>query len=829
MENNNVEKFNHGRIITTDVSKEMRTSFLDYSMSVIVSRALPDVRDGLKPVHRRILYSMNHLGMTSDRPHKKSARIVGDVIGKYHPHGDSAVYETMVRMSQPFSFRYPLIDGHGNFGSIDGDGAAAMRYTEARMSKIASEILKDIDKETVDWQDNYDGEEQEPVVLPAKFPNLLVNGTTGIAVGMATNIPPHNLKECIDATIAIMDNPEITAMEIMEDYMHGPDFPTGAFILGRSGIKKAYESGRGSVIMRAKTEIDIMKNGKPRIIVSEIPYMVNKANLVEKIASLVRDKHISGITDLRDESNLVGIRIVIELRKDIQPEVILNQLFRMTALQSTFGVNSVVLVKNRPMLLGVVDILKHYIDHQIDVTVRKTNFELKKAQARAHILEGLKIALDYIDEILKTIRASKDAQEALPKLIENFNLSEIQAKAILDMQFKRLTGLERQKIDEEHQGLVELITDLNDILSNHDRVLNIIKEDLINVKEKYGDDRRSKIIDADFDMQDEDLIPVEDIVVARTTNGYIKRITSDTYKVQNRGGKGIKGMSVNDDDIVDQVITMSTHDSILIFTNVGKVYRIKGYQVPEASRTSKGVPIVNLVSFDKDETVRTIVPVKKDNEEINYLFFVTQNGIIKKVSTDHFERINQNGKIAIKLKEDDELVMVKQTTGQDEIVIAASNGRVVRFKENTLKETSRIAMGVKGINTKGSKVIGIATSNEGKTLLVVSENGYGKKTDIDEYRLAKRGAVGVYTLKITNRNGPLVAFKAVNGDEDCIIMTDNGITIRINLDQVANSSRNTQGVKMINTAEDSIVSTVAIIPSEEEKTELNNDQNKDSE
>ncbi|MFV0478960.1 MAG: DNA gyrase subunit A [Anaerorhabdus sp.] len=819
MEDNkyNPEKFNHGKISTTDVSKEMRTSFLDYSMSVIVSRALPDVRDGLKPVHRRILYAMNDLGMTADKPHKKSARIVGDVIGKYHPHGDSAVYESMVRMSQPFSFRYPLVDGHGNFGSIDGDGAAAMRYTEARMSKIASEILKDIDKETVDWQDNYDGEEKEPVVLPSRFPNLLVNGTTGIAVGMATNIPPHNLGETIDATIAIMDNPDITVMELMEKYIQGPDFPTGAYILGRAGIKKAYETGHGSVVMRAKTNVEEMSNGKTRIIVTEIPYMVNKANLVEKIADLVRNKIIEGITDLRDESNRNGIRIVIELRKDVQAEVLLNQLYKTTALQSSFGVNNVVLVNNRPLQLGIIDTLKYYAEHQIDVTVRRTNYELKKAEDRAHILEGLKIALDHLDAILKTIRASKDPAEATPKLIEEFGLSEVQAKAILDMQFRRLTGLERQKIEDEHQELMVLIEDLKDILGNQTRVIEIIKKELVEVKEKYNDERRSEIIDADIDMEDEDLIPVEDIIIARTTQGYIKRIASDTYRVQNRGGKGVKGMSVNENDLIDQIVSMSTHDTLLAFSNQGKVYRIKGYNVPEASRVSKGIPIVNLMNLDKDEVIRTLVPIKKDNNEYKYLFFVTQNGIVKRVELNEFDSIRQNGKIAIGLKDNDELVMVKATTGNDEIIIAGSNGKAVRFDEKAIRAMGRVASGVKGFNTDGSKVVGIATSKEGEFILSISEKGYGKKSPLGEYRITNRGAKGVTTLKVTEKNGELVSFKAVSGLEDCMIMTDAGIVIRISLEQVSTYSRSTQGVRLINTDTESKVSTVAVVETEEQE------------
>ncbi len=605
----------------------------------------------------------------------------------------------------------------------------------------------------------------------------------------------------------------------METVIQGPDFPTGGYILGRAGIKKAYETGRGSVVVRAKSTVEEMNGGKSRIIVTEIPYMVNKANLVEKIATLTRDKSIDGITDLRDESNREGIRIVIELRKDVQVDVLLNQLYRMTSLQSSFGVNTIVLVNNRPKQLGIVDVLKHYIDHQIEVTVRRTKFELKKAENRAHILEGLKIALDNLDAILKTIRASKDPSEAIPKLIEEFKLSEIQAKAIMDMQFRRLTGLERQKIEDEHQGLMILIADLNDILSNHSRVVGIIREELLSVKEKYNDERRSEIIEADLDMQDEDLIPVEDIVIAMTTNGYIKRITADTYRVQNRGGKGVKGMAVNEDDLIDQMLSMSTHDILLAFSNRGKVYRIKGYQVPSASRTSKGIPVINLLSLEKDEVIKNLVPIKKDNNIYNFLFFVTQNGIVKRVSLEAFDSIRQNGKIAISLREDDELVMVKPTTGDDEIIIAGSNGKAIRFEENSIRAMGRSASGVKGFNTDGSKVIGVSTSNEGEYILVISEKGYGKKSALSDYRITKRGAKGVTTLKITEKNGELVSFRSVSGDEDCMIMTDDGIVIRINLEQVSTYSRSTQGVRLINTNETSKVSTVAIVEKSTEEDE----------
>lgn len=814
--------FNHGKIIPVNISKEMRTSFLDYSMSVIVARALPDVRDGLKPVHRRILYAMNDLGIVADKPHKKSARIVGEVIGKYHPHGDTAVYETMVRMAQDFSYRYPLVDGHGNFGSLDGDGAAAMRYTEARMSKISMEMLKDIQKETVDWMDNYDGEEREPVVLPSRFPNLLVNGTTGIAVGMATNIPPHNLGETIDATIAVMENPEISVVELMDKYLPGPDFPTGGYILGRSGIKQAYETGRGSILIRAKVNIEELPNGKKRIIIYEIPYIVNKATLVEKIASLVREKLIEGITDLTDESNMKGIRIVIECKKDVQVEVLLNQLYRMTSLQTSFGVNTIVLVNNVPMQLGVKDVLKYYAEHQVDVTIRRTRFELKKAEERAHILEGLKIAIDNIDAIISLIRNSKDTALALAALIEQFNLSEIQARAILDMQFKRLTGLERDKIIAEYDALVNTINDLKDILENHARVIQIIKDELLEIKEKYNDVRRTEIIDGSNDVEDEDLIPVEDIIISMTVNGYMKRIPVDTYKLQNRGGKGVKGMAVNEDDVIDQFISMSTHDYLLLFTNKGRVYRMKGYKVPESSRTAKGIPAVNLVDLDKDEKIKALVPINVDKDEIHYLFFVTKNGIVKRTPVAEFDNIRQTGKIAITLKDEDELITVKPTTGKDQIIIAGSNGKAVRFDENGVRSMGRTASGVRGMNVDNGQVIGMSTTSEGNYLLVVSENGYGKKSKLEEYRITSRGAKGVTTIKINDKNGPLISLKAVNGEEDCMIMTDDGIVIRISLSKVSVLGRSTQGVRLIKPAEGTKVSTVAIVESQ-------NDQDADQE
>ncbi|MDE8338818.1 DNA gyrase subunit A [Erysipelothrix rhusiopathiae] len=814
----------YDKIKQRNISEEMKKSFVSYAMSVIVSRALPDVRDGLKPVHRRILYAMNDLGMTSDKPYKKSARIVGEVIGKYHPHGDTAVYDSMVRMAQEFSYRYMLIDGHGNFGSIDGDGAAAMRYTEARMSKISMELIRDINKNTVDFIDNYDGEEREPVVLPSRFPNVLVNGGTGIAVGMATNIPPHNLGEVIDATIALIDNPDITIKELMEDYIFGPDFPTGALLLGRSGIKSAFETGRGSVVMRAKVDIEEMKNGKPRIIISEIPYQVNKATLVEKIATLVRDKEIDGITDLRDESNREGIRIVVELRREVQAEVVLNQLYRLTALQSSFGVNMLALVNGRPELLNLLQVLSHYRDHQIEIVTRRTQFELKKAEDRAHILQGLMIALDHIDEVISIIRSSKDDPEAITRLNEAFDLTEIQSKAVLDMQLRRLTGLQRDKVENEFNELTILIVDLKDILANHDRLLTIIKDELIEIKTKFGDDRRSEIVEADIDMLDEDLIPVEDIVVTMTMNGYIKRTTVDSFNTQNRGGKGVRGISTYDEDTVDQFIAMSTHDYLLLFTNLGKVYRIRGFNVPSSSRTSKGIPVVNLLNLTEGETVKTLVKVAKDDES-KYAFFVTKQGIVKRVEVQEFESIRQNGKIAITLREDDELVGVRMTNGDNEIIIGGSNGKAVRFDENEVRSMGRTASGVIGFNVDEGEVVGIATDREGQYILAVTEKGYGKRTDISEYRRTKRGAKGVKTVNITEKNGNLVSLRAVNGDEEALIISNEGTVIRTEISNIGIYGRSTIGVRLINVGETDSVSQVAILqptveePDEEQTTD----------
>lgn len=805
--------FDPGHITETELTKEIRRDFLEYSMSVIVSRALPDVRDGLKPVQRRILYSMHEMNIGPDKAYRKSARIVGDTMGKYHPHGDSSIYGALVYLAQPWNMRTVLVDGHGNFGSMDGDDPAAMRYTEARMSKIAVEMLRDLEKDTVDMVDNYDGQEKEPTVLPSRYPNLIVNGSSGIAVGMATNVAPHNLGETIDGIFAVMDNPEITATELM-NYMKGPDFPTGAYILGRSGIRQAFETGRGSVIMRAKTKIEEMPNGKSRIVVYELPYMVNKASLVERIATLARDKVIEGITDLRDESNMDGIRVVIELRKDIQPDVMLNQLYRSTPLQSNFGVNNVVLFNGVPRQASMIDLLKGYIAFQDEVIVRRTQFDLKKAQDRAHILEGLRIAVDNLDAIIHTIRDSRDPNEAMPRLMEGFGLDEIQAKAILDMQFRRLTGLEREKIENEYQDLLIKIADFQDILSNHARVLQIIRDELSEVKAKFSDPRRSEIIDAIADVEDEDLIPVENIIITLSSNGYIKRLTTDTYHVQNRGGKGIKGMELNKDDIIDQFISMSTHDHLLVFTDKGKVYRIKGYNVPEFGRTSKGIPAINLISMEKTENIRALVPYSKDHDS-KFLFFVTKQGIIKRTTFDEYENINKNGKIAIKLNEDDELAFVRSTDGNAEIIIAGSNGKAVHFLENTVRPLGRTARGVKGFNVDGGYVIGLATNLEGEYILTITENGFGKKSALADYRMTRRGARGVKTVNVTEKSGKLVCMRAVRGDEDCMIMTAGGIVIRISLNQVSVYSRSAQGVKVINVKDD-IVSSVAILEPEED-------------
>lgn len=800
-----------------EISKEMRESFLDYSMSVIVQRALPDVRDGMKPVHRRILHAMNMLGITSGVAHKKSARIVGEVIGKYHPHGDIAVYDAMVRMAQDFSYRYPLVDGHGNFGSLDGDGAAAMRYTEARMSKISMEMMRDINKDTVDFVPNYDGEESEPVVLPSRIPNLLINGSVGIAVGMATNIPPHNLGETIQAIFRIMDDPDVSVPELME-VIKGPDFPTGGMILGRKGIRQAYETGRGSIMIRSKYRIEELDNGKKRIIFYEIPYQVNKLNLIKKMADLIRDKEIQGVTYLNDESNREGIRIVLELKKDVQEEVILNQLFRLTPLQTSFGINMLALENGRPKQLSLKEILNDYLNHQVEVIVRKTKFDLKKAKDRAHILEGLRIAMDHIDQVIHLIRSSKkDEAGLIQDLCETFGLSEIQAKAILAMQLRRLSGLERDKIEKEYQEILMTIADLEDILANHDRVLQIIREDLTEINEKYGDDRKTEISDASFDMEDEDLIPVEDSIIMLTESGYIKRQPVDTYHTQNRGGRGIKSLTLNEEDSIDTLISMSTHDWLLLFTNKGRVYRMKGFNIPTASRTAKGLPIINLLILEKDEKVKVLLPIPKEHDHIKTLLFVTKNGISKRTALNEFDNINRNGKIAISLKEEDELAFVKTTTGDDEVMIAGSNGKAVRFKEDQIRMMGRNAAGVLGFNCDGSYVVGVCLSNEGNTVLSVSENGYGKRSDFEEYRLTSRGKKGVRTINITEKTGNLVSVKAVNGDEDAMIVSSSGIMIRISLASVGVYGRNTQGIKLIHLTEGSKVTKVTLVDHDEDE------------
>ena len=798
-----------------NIAQEMKTSFIDYAMSVIVSRALPDVRDGLKPVHRRILYSMNDLGMHSDKPYKKSARIVGDVIAKYHPHGDSSVYDAMVRMAQDFNYRYPLVDGHGNFGSIDGDGAAAMRYTEARMSKLAMEMMRDINKNTIDFQPNFDGEEQEPVVLPARFPSLLVNGTTGIAVGMATNIPPHNLSEVIDGCLAYMDNPEIDVLGLMQ-FIKGPDLPTGALILGTKGIRSAYETGNGSIMMRSKCEIVEGHGGKYSILVTEIPYQVNRERLIEKIAELVKEKRLDGITDLRNESNREGTRIVIELRKDVNPQVMLNNLFKLTQLQVSYGINMLALVEGQPKVLNLKEIIAAYIKHQVEVIVRRTQFDLNKAEDRAHILEGLRIALDHIDRIIAIIRGSSTDDEALNSLMSEFSLSERQGKAILEMRLRRLTGLERGKIEEEYQGLITLIADLRDILANEDRVHGIIRDELLEIKDKYGDERRTEIVrGSDFDIEDEDLIPEEQVIITLTNNGYIKRQPISTYRSQNRGGRGVQGMGTHDDDYVKELLSTSTHDHLLFFTSKGKVYQKKAYTIPEYGRTAKGLPIVNIIEIAQDEYISAIIPVKEFNED-EFLFFATREGIVKRTTLSAFGNIRTNGLIALSLREDDELIGVRKTSGNDDIIIASSGGKAVWFDESQVRSMGRTAAGVRGINLEDGEIaVGMEMVTMDQEILVVTENGFGKRTSIQEYRKTNRGGKGVKTLTITEKNGTLVAMKAVNGDEDLLIVTNKGVIIRTPISQISQTGRATQGVKLIRLTDDQSVSSVAVVEHEE--------------
>ena len=797
-----------------NISGEIKESFLDYAMSVIVARALPDGKDGMKPVQRRILYGMNSMGNYANTSYRKSARIVGEVMGKYHPHGDSSIYDAMVRMAQPFSYRYPLVDGHGNFGSIDGDGAAASRYTEARMSKISMEMLRDIQKNTVDFIDNYDGEEQEPVVLPSRIPNLLINGTTGIAVGMATNMPPHNLKEAIEAIEAVMENSDIDIVELMNKYLPGPDFPTGGIILGRSGIKKAYETGRGTIYIRSKAEINELENGKHEIVITEIPYGVNKLYLYRSIVDLAKNHEVDGIVNTADESNMNGIKIIIECRKDVQPEVLLNQLYRKTQLQISYGINMLALVDNTPRVLPIKELIQVYINHQIDIIERRTRFDLQKALDRAHILEGLIIAIDNIDEIIEIIKSSANDPEALSRLMNRFNLSEIQAQSILDMQMTRLTGLQRQKITDEYNQLQLSIADYRDILSKPERVTGIIKTELEELKEKYRDDRRTSIIESEGEIDDESLIPVEDVIISITDKGYIKRTTIDTFKTQNRGGKGIKGMGLNSDDMIDEMLNMSTHDDLLLFSNFGKVYRIKGYKVPASSRTAKGTPIVNLLNLDKDEKIKAMVDIVNDGSlDKKFLFFVTKRGIVKRVSLKEFQLIRQSGKIAISLNENDELFAVLVTDGNEDIIIGSSLGKAVRFNETDVRPTGRSSKGMRGFNVDSGEVIGIASSNSGKYILTMSENGYGKKTLVEDFRKTNRGVKGVASIKLTEKTGKQIVLKAVNGDEDALLMNDDGMMIRINLESVGVYGRQTMGVKMFNVS-DSKVATVTIINKE---------------
>ncbi|WP_377520630.1 DNA gyrase subunit A [Priestia megaterium] len=810
----------NSQIREVNISQEMRASFLDYAMSVIVSRALPDVRDGLKPVHRRILYAMNDLGMGSDKPYKKSARIVGEVIGKYHPHGDSAVYETMVRMAQDFSYRYMLIDGHGNFGSVDGDAAAAMRYTEARMSKVSMELLRDINKDTIDYQDNYDGSEREPIVLPARFPNLLVNGSAGIAVGMATNIPPHQLGEVIDGVLAVSQDPDITIAELME-IIPGPDFPTAGQILGRSGIRKAYETGKGSIIVRAKVEIEEQSNGKQTVIVHELPYQVNKAKLIEKIAELARDKKIDGITDLRDESDRSGMRIVIEVRRDANANVLLNNLYKQTSLQTSFGINTLALVDGQPKVLNLKQCLQYYLDHQVVVIRRRTEFELRKAEARAHILEGLKIALDNLDAVIALIRGSQTTDIAREGLMTQFSLSEKQAQAILDMRLQRLTGLEREKIEAEYQSLLALIAELKAILADEEKVLEIIREELIEVKERFNDGRRTEIVSGGAEIiEDEDLIPRQDIVISLTHNGYIKRLPVSTYKSQRRGGRGIQGMNTNEDDFVEHLLTTSTHDTILFFTNKGKVYRTKGYEIPEYGRTAKGIPIINLLEVDKGEWVNAIIRVDEFVDDW-YLFFTTKQGISKRTPLSSFENIRNSGLIALNLREEDELISVKLTDGKRDMVIGTKKGMLIRFNENDVRSMGRTATGVKGITLDSEdEVIGMEILEEQSDVLIITKNGYGKRTPIEEYRVQTRGGKGLRTCNITDKNGDVVALKCVSQEEDIMLITVSGVLIRVSVSDISQMGRNTQGVKVIRLGDEEFVSTVAKVQTSEDEDEV---------
>ncbi|MFD2616588.1 DNA gyrase subunit A [Terrilactibacillus laevilacticus] len=804
------------RVRPINISHEMRTSFLDYAMSVIVSRALPDVRDGLKPVHRRILYAMNELGMTSDKAYKKSARIVGEVIGKYHPHGDSAVYETMVRMAQDFSYRYELVDGHGNFGSVDGDSAAAMRYTEARMSKISMEMVRDIRKDTIDFKDNYDGSEQEPVVLPSRFPNLLVNGASGIAVGMATNIPPHQLGEVIDAILALSKNSEMTIPELMQ-IIPGPDFPTAGLIMGREGIRKAYNTGRGSIILRARVNIEQHPNGKESIIVTELPYQVNKAKLIERIAELVRDKKIEGITDLRDESDRNGMRIVIEVRRDANTNVLLNNLYKHTALQTSFGINLLALVDGRPRVLNLKECLHYYLEHQQEIIRRRTAYELKKAEARAHILEGLKIALDHIDEVIALIRASKTTDIARQGLMENFKLSQEQAQAILDMRLQRLTGLERDKIENEYQELLARIAELKAILADEEKVLEIIRDELTEIKEKFNDARRTEITIGSDMFEDEDLIPQEEIIVTVTHNGYVKRMPVDTYKIQHRGGRGIQAMGTNENDFVEHMFSTNTHHYVLFFTNKGKVYQLKGYELPELGRTAKGIPIINLLQIEKDEYITTVFPVEAFDED-KYLIYLTKKGITKRSPLSAFSNIRKGGLFAITIRDEDELIAVRLTDGQREVIVGTKKGLAIRFDEKDVRSMGRTAAGVKAITLSDQdEVVGMGIIEEEADVLIVTEKGFGKRTPADEYRTQTRGGKGIKTCNITDKNGDVISLRTVKENEDLMIITSSGIMIRTAVSGISQLGRNTMGVTLIRVGEGDSVATVAGIQADEEE------------
>lgn len=810
-------------LVNVNLTKEMKTSFIDYAMSVIVARALPDVRDGLKPVHRRILYGMNELGVTPDKPHKKSARITGDVMGKYHPHGDSSIYEAMVRMAQWWSYRYMLVDGHGNFGSMDGDGAAAQRYTEARMSKIALEMLRDINKNTVDFVDNYDANEREPLVLPARFPNLLVNGATGIAVGMATNIPPHNLGETIDAVKLVMDNPEVTTKDLME-VLPGPDFPTGALVMGKSGIHKAYETGKGSIVLRSRTEIEETKTGRERIVVTEFPYMVNKTKVHEHIVRLVQEKRIEGITAVRDESNREGVRFVIEVKRDASANVILNNLFKMTQMQTNFGFNMLAIQNGVPKILSLRQILDAYIEHQKEVVVRRTRFDKEKAEARAHILEGLLIALDHIDEVIRIIRASETDAEAQAELMSKFKLSERQSQAILDMRLRRLTGLERDKIQSEYDDLLALIADLADILAKPERVSQIIKDELDEVKRKFGDQRRTELMVGEvLSLEDEDLIEESDVLITLSNRGYIKRLDQDEFTAQKRGGRGVQGTGVKDDDFVRELVSTSTHDHLLFFTNKGRVYRLKGYEIPEYGRTAKGLPVVNLLKLDEDESIQTVINVESDRSDDAYLFFTTRHGIVKRTSVKEFANIRQNGLKALNLKDEDELINVLLTEGDMDIIIGTKFGYAVRFNQSAVRGMSRIATGVKGVNLRdGDTVVGASVITDQDEVLIITEKGYGKRTAATEYPTKGRGGKGMQTAKITEKNGLLAGLMTVQGDEDVMIITDTGVMIRTNLANISQTGRATMGVKVMRLDQDAQIvtfTTVAAAEKEEVGTE----------